>query len=238
MTSSSRTSPAEGEGSINTPSPVDLAMNLDALPPLLNQSQIQSTAQSSPYTPADFGPNDNDYLVGFMGPPPPPSSNSHSRRESLQSGAGGTGDWMNPVTPATFMNFPEHPLLSQPRHLPAPSSLSSTPLASYFDINSEHPYDIPTTDPSPPPNPALASTSIHVDYPPAFTTTGSQSSGTTAKGKGKKVGATERIAGESSVAMTPGSSTSGTTIKGKGRAVAVSQRKVGVKGKNSKSNSG
>ena len=235
MTSSSRTSPAEGEGSINTPSPVDLAMNLDALPPLLQQSQTQNTAQSSPYAPADFGPNNNDYLVGFMGPPPPPSSASHSRRESLQSGAGATGDWMNPVTPATFMNFPtEHPLLPMSLHLPSPS-LSSTPTANYFELNPEidpqlAQYDI-STDPLPPPIASLASTSIQVDYPPQLSTTGSQSSGTTAKGKGKRL-AGGRVGAEESSEMTPGSSASGATVKGKGRAVGgAAQRKVGVKGK-------
>lgn len=241
LTSSSRTSPAEGEGSINTPSPVDLAMNLDALPPLLQQSQAQSNAQSSPYAPADFGPHNNDYLVGFMGPPPPPSSNPHSRRDSLQSASGATGDWMNPVTPATFMNFPtEHPLLPMSLHHPSPSvtSANQTPTANYFELNPEidprlgH-YDI-STDPTPAPD-AVASTSIHVDYPPQLTTTGSQSSGTTTKGKGKKVVGAKVEEGSS--AMTPGSSASGTTVKGKGRAVgAVAQRKVGVKGKNSKSN--
>lgn len=84
---SARTSPLEGEGgsgSNNTPSPVDLAMS-EVIP------------QHSPYS--NTIPS---YLPEFMGPPPLPS-NPSSRRTSLLSNS--EGAWMNPVTPATLMNF-------------------------------------------------------------------------------------------------------------------------------------
>lgn len=98
-TTTSRTSPTD-EGSINTPSPVDLAMNLEQIPSVPGQ-QSQYQQASLPYSslPPDYHPE-------FMGPPPPPSS--HSRKTSLTPSThhvDGHSDWLNPVTPASFMNF-------------------------------------------------------------------------------------------------------------------------------------
>ncbi|KAL8283859.1 hypothetical protein RQP46_005291 [Phenoliferia psychrophenolica] len=103
QSTATRTSPPEhSSGSNNTPSPVDLAMMLEP------------------------SPASNE----LMGPPPPPSTSSatSSRRGSLQSSAGAPTGWMNPVTPASFMNFPaDISAAGLAAHPPAPSGLARRP---------------------------------------------------------------------------------------------------------------
>lgn len=123
---SSRTSPADlndlSNGSNNTPSPVDLA---------LHDAPMDSAASS------------------LMGPPPPPSM---SRRTSLTRPFDASAStWMNPVTPASFMNFPlelaNAGLASLPLSLPSvnhslqrqSSSGSSTPRDMSIDRGTQ-PY--------------------------------------------------------------------------------------------------
>lgn len=84
--SSKTTSPAEV--SSNTPSPVDLAMHYAQAYP--SSQQLSANGENVAA------------LTGFMGPPPVPS-NVSSRRSSLV--LAGAPEWLNPVTPATFMNL-------------------------------------------------------------------------------------------------------------------------------------
>lgn len=169
-----RSSPPEGlldgsSGSVNTPSPVDLAMNGDV---------------------------STKYLPELMGPPPPPSSSS--RRTSLIGDPGiDTATWLNPVTPATFMNFP--------------SDLGAAGLSSLAPQFPTHHYpDVKGTFPDTTP---LGLESISADTSGSSTATGSTAA---AKGKGKKV--TAKAAALSAAAA---AGTSIAAVKGKGKAATT-----------------
>lgn len=178
--SSARASPTEGAdhsgGSINTPSPVDLTM-----------SETPTSSQ----------------LPSFMGPPPPPSA---SRRVSLTNGAVDNTAWLNPVTPATFMNFP--------------SDLASAGLTSQ-DHQTFHQHGGGSHDVTPTDHSALASQDTSfIDTPLLLSSTAAAKSvpdlGPAPKARAKKL----------APAPAPPSSTVGESstaaAKGKGRAGSVS----------------